>query len=59
MDMEFEIEGLRQQLTQKTVELIHLRKENTLKKLLPFSLGRHGVAQPTGFWDGSWWLQNV
>jgi len=27
MDMEFEIEGLRQQLTQKTVELIHLRKE--------------------------------
>ncbi|CAK9233848.1 unnamed protein product [Sphagnum troendelagicum] len=27
MDLEFEIEGLRQQLTQKTVELIHLRKE--------------------------------
>jgi hypothetical protein len=27
MDMEFEIQGLRQQLTQKTVELIHTRKE--------------------------------
>ncbi|KAH9555420.1 hypothetical protein CY35_08G113200 [Sphagnum magellanicum] len=27
MDMAFEIQGLRQQLTQKTVELIHIRKE--------------------------------
>lgn len=27
MDMEFEIEGLRQQLTQKAIDLIHLRKE--------------------------------
>jgi len=38
MDMEFEIEGLRQGLSQKAVELVQLRKEVVLKDSTGFLL---------------------
>lgn len=36
MDMEFEIEGLRQGLSQKAVELIQLRKEVVINDSINF-----------------------
>ena len=36
MDMEFEIEGLRQGLSQKAVELVQLRKEVNIKDFSNF-----------------------
>lgn len=36
MDMEFEIEGLRQGLSQKAVELVQLRKEVVIKDSTSF-----------------------